>query len=216
MPVLQASVVDLLSLPSTPPPPHPRDVSVQTYGALSDTEVEVKDRLTSRLWGWSRGGQYSKVTGLLHSWMLSAFMDAFCVHGCLWMLSAFMGVYGCFLRSWMLSAFMDAFCVHGCFLRLWMLSVFMDAFCVHGCLWMLSVCMDAFCVHGCFLHSWMLSVFMGVYRCFLRLWMLSAFMSVYGCFLRSWMLSASMLQDTEPNDFLNSFIRARGRINSPE
>ena len=86
VPILQASVVDLLSSPFTPPPPHTRDVSVQTYGALSDTEVEVKDRLTSRLWGWSRGGQASKVTDL----------------------------YGCFLRSWMLSAFMDAFCVHGC------------------------------------------------------------------------------------------------------
>ena len=33
----------------------------QSYGALSDTEVEVKGRL-HKLWDWSRGRQTSKVT----------------------------------------------------------------------------------------------------------------------------------------------------------
>jgi len=37
----------------------PREVADQSYGALSDTEVEVKGRL-HKLWDWSRGRQTSK------------------------------------------------------------------------------------------------------------------------------------------------------------
>ena len=39
-----------------PPPPRHQSSSVQaTATALSDTEVEIKDRLSSKLWEWSAG-----------------------------------------------------------------------------------------------------------------------------------------------------------------
>ncbi len=54
-----------------PPPPSLRcdslrsETSISTLSALSDTEVEVKDRLTSKLWEWSATSRRKRGTSLV-------------------------------------------------------------------------------------------------------------------------------------------------------